>query len=121
MGLEADRQRDKHGVNRRQARLARLRCRQGRLEFFSRAWAGELVITGNTVKSVAPGLTETKSSGNANPPGFTSSARHLAGIPIGRFRQPHELAAAICFLLSEEAGFMRVDGGGSLGTGTGAA
>jgi 3-oxoacyl-[acyl-carrier protein] reductase len=34
--------------------------------------------------------------------------------------QPHELAAAICFLLSDDAGLitgqtLRVDGGGSIG------
>jgi 3-oxoacyl-[acyl-carrier protein] reductase len=94
------------------------------LEFCSRAWAGELASTGITVNSVAPGPTETKLFRDTNPPGSASSTRHLAGIPVGRFGQPHELAAAICFLLSEDAGFitgqtLRVDGGGSIGTGTG--
>ncbi|WP_445183605.1 SDR family oxidoreductase [Pseudonocardia sp. Cha107L01] len=90
------------------------------LEFCSRAWAGELASTGITVNSVAPGPTETKLFRDTNPEGSASAARHLAGIPVGRFGQPHELAAAICFLLSEDAGFitgqtLRVDGGGSIG------
>jgi NAD(P)-dependent dehydrogenase (short-subunit alcohol dehydrogenase family) len=94
------------------------------LEFCSRAWAGELASAGITVNSVAPGPTETKLFRDTNPPGSASSARHLAGIPVGRFGQPHELAAAICFLLSEDAGFitgqtLRVDGGGSLSVGPG--
>jgi 3-oxoacyl-[acyl-carrier protein] reductase len=90
------------------------------LEFCSRAWAGELASTGITVNSVAPGPTETKLFRDTNPAGSASAAGQLAGIPVGRFGQPHELAAAICFLLSEDAGFitgqtLRVDGGGSLG------
>ena len=75
---------------------------------------------GITVNSVAPGPTETKLFRDTNPEGSAGAARHLAGIPVGRFGQPHELAAAICFLLSEDAGFitgqtLRVDGGGSIG------
>jgi 3-oxoacyl-[acyl-carrier protein] reductase len=41
-------------------------------------------------------------------------------VPAGRFGQPHEIAAAIFYLLSDDAGFttgqtLRVDGGGSVG------
>jgi len=69
---------------------------------------------------VAPGPTETKLFRDTNPGGSASATRHLAGIPVGRFGQPHELAAAICFLLPEDAGFitgqtLRVDGGASIG------
>lgn len=44
----------------------------------------------------------------------------LSSIPLGRLGQPSEVAAAVCFLLSSQAGFLTghvldVDGGGSLG------
>jgi 3-oxoacyl-[acyl-carrier protein] reductase len=90
------------------------------LEFCSRAWAGELASSGITVNAVAPGPTETALFREHNPAGSSGAARYLAGLPVGRFGQPDELAAAICFLLGEDAGFitgqtLRVDGGGSIG------
>ncbi|MFF7191551.1 SDR family oxidoreductase [Streptomyces sp. NPDC008222] len=90
------------------------------LDFFTRAWAGELATEGITVNSVAPGPTETELFRQNNPPGSPGEARYLASVPLGRLGQPRELAAAVCFLLSEDAGFitgqtLRVDGGASVG------
>ena len=92
------------------------------LEFLARGWAAELAPKAITVNAVAPGPTETELFRENNPPGSPGEARYLAGVPMGRFGLPAELAAAVCFLLSEEAAFitgqtLRVDGGASIGRG----
>lgn len=86
------------------------------LDFCTRAWAGELADTGITVNSVAPGPTETELFRHNNPPGSPGESRYLDLVPLRRFGQPDELAAAVSFLLSDDAAFitghtLRVDGG----------
>ena len=90
------------------------------LDFCTRAWARELATTGVTVNSVAPGPTETETFRAGNPPGSPGESRYLHGVPQGRFAQPDEIAAAIAFLLSDDAAFitgqtLRADGGASVG------
>lgn len=85
----------------------------------TRVWALELAIFGITVNAVAPGPIETEMFRAIRPVGSKEEAELLSQIPLGRIGQPKEVAAAIAFLLSDEAGFITgqtlcVDGGGSL-------
>jgi len=64
----------------------------------ARSWASELAPRGITVNVVAPAATETPM---LKDPTRANVAPKLP--PIGRFIQPEEVAAAVAFLLSDEA------------------
>jgi NAD(P)-dependent dehydrogenase (short-subunit alcohol dehydrogenase family) len=87
---------------------------------FTRTWAVELAETGITVNAVAPGPIETELFRKNTPAGSEAERRFLSLIPMRRLGSPEEIAAAIAFLLSEEASYVTgqtlfVDGGGSIG------
>jgi NAD(P)-dependent dehydrogenase (short-subunit alcohol dehydrogenase family) len=87
---------------------------------FTRTWALGRAQTGITVNAVAPGPTETELFRQNTPAGSEAEQRFLSLVPMKRFGKPEELAAAVAFLLSEDAGFITgqtlfVDGGASVG------
>ncbi len=85
----------------------------------TRTWALELAPYGVTVNAVSPGPVETGLFRAEYPVGSEAEKAVLASIPMGRLAQAGEIAAAVLFLLSDEAAYITgqelgVDGGGSL-------
>lgn len=85
----------------------------------TRVWALELASFGITVNAIAPCPIETEMFRKIRPLGSEEEKELLACIPMGRVGEPKEIAAAIEFLLSDDAGFITgqtlcIDGGGSL-------
>src|SRR4051794_27772395 len=66
----------------------------------------ELAAHSTTANAIAPGPTETELFRADNPEGSEGEARHLARVPMKRFAQPSEIAAAIAFLAGEKAAFV---------------
>ena len=82
------------------------------------SWARELAPSGITVNTVAPGFIPVER--HADVPDEVKQA-YLASVPAGRMGTPADIAAAVSFLASEDAGFVTgqriiVDGGRSLST-----
>lgn len=95
---------------------------------FTKCLGLEVAEHGVRCNIVAPGSTQTQmlSSLWANEQGPDSSIKGVqhefrVGIPLGKLGQPNDVAAAVAFLLSEEAGHitmheLTVDGGATLGS-----
>lgn len=89
----------------------------------TRTWALELAPFGITANVVSPGPTATEMLRRNNLTGPDAEAnrrRFLADVPMRRFGEPAEIAAAIVFLLSRSASFitgqvLNVCGGSSVG------
>lgn len=84
-----------------------------------RSLAREFASRGITVNLVAPGPIETDMLTAA---GESTVAAMADAVPVGRIGQPDDVAAAVCFLASEQSGFITgvtlgVDGGLGMGGG----
>jgi NAD(P)-dependent dehydrogenase (short-subunit alcohol dehydrogenase family) len=71
---------------------------------FAKALAREVAANGITVNSVAPGIVRTDIRGGIE--SEEEEKRLAADIPAKRFCSAEEIAALICFLASEEAGYI---------------
>ena len=84
-----------------------------------RSAALELAPNRITVNAIGPGLVHTEMTDDlVRDP--EHGPRYLAGIPIGRFGRPEDVAAAVAYLASAEAGWVTghhliVDGGQTVG------
>ena len=71
---------------------------KGGIIAFTRTAAAELVHSGITVNTIAPGYTETDMF-DAVPPQLQTKIK--GGIPMGRFAHPEEIAKAVTFLVAD--------------------
>jgi 3-oxoacyl-[acyl-carrier protein] reductase len=97
---------------------------RGAVASWAKTLAGEVARDGITVNNVLPGATRTarleglfeqRARASGRPPSDIE-AEFLAEIPMGRFAEPAEIAAAVLFLASPAAGYitgvsLAVDGG----------
>lgn len=79
----------------------------------TKSYAREVASRGITVNAVAPGFIDTDMT-DAMPEG--AKDKIITGIPMGRTGKPEDVAEAVAFLASEQAGYitgevLRVDGG----------
>jgi len=80
---------------------------------FTRSVAKEVASRGITANAIAPGFIDTEMTQKLSP---NQRQELMARIPLGRLGSPEDVAAAVCFLASEEAGYitgqvLSVDGG----------
>ena len=76
---------------------------KGALAVFSNYMAAELGPQGITVNCVSPGMCETSLIGDISEKAQLMIARQT---PLRRLAKPDDVAAAVAYLVSEEAGFI---------------
>jgi NAD(P)-dependent dehydrogenase (short-subunit alcohol dehydrogenase family) len=86
------------------------------LAMLTKTAARALAGSGVRVNSVAPGFVRTKMAAATHGAGAGLPEALERRVPMGRFAEPDEIASAIAFLLSDQAGYvtgseLRVDGG----------
>ncbi|MDQ6982971.1 MAG: 3-oxoacyl-ACP reductase FabG [Mariprofundus sp.] len=76
---------------------------KGGVEAMTRSLAREIGSRGITVNAVAPGFIATDMTADL---GEDAHAQLTGQIPLGRLGQPEDIAAAVCFLASDAAGYI---------------
>ncbi len=99
--------------------LAAYAASKAALQAMTRVAALELAPHGVRANAVAPGIIATEMTVGADAPDAAEVARVVDRIPLGRMGTADEVAAAVAFLLSAEAGYITgttlvVDGGFSV-------
>lgn len=79
---------------------------KGALVSLTRSWALELGRDGVTVNVVAPGPVATDMFYKDNPADSPATKALPSAIPVGRIGTPADVAAAVNFLISDEASFI---------------
>ncbi|WP_404477534.1 SDR family oxidoreductase [Novosphingobium sp. BL-52-GroH] len=75
------------------------------VEGLTRSWAIEFADSAITVNAVAPGFIYSEMFERNNPPDSPQTQRDLSRVPLGRLGQADEVAAAVAYFLSDEAGY----------------
>ena len=76
---------------------------KGGVEAMTRSLAREIGSRNITVNAVAPGFIETDMTADL---GEDAHAQLTSQVPLGRLGQPEDIAAAVCFLASDAAGYI---------------
>lgn len=79
---------------------------KGALVSMTAVWALELAEYGVTVNAVAPGPIRTELFAAANPPDLPRTQAIIEAVPVGRLGEPEDIANAVAFFMSEDAGFV---------------
>jgi NAD(P)-dependent dehydrogenase (short-subunit alcohol dehydrogenase family) len=101
-----------------EANLAHYNASKGAIEALVRTAAFELAPLGIRVNAVAPSMVRTRAAFITHDP--VGGPEYLKRVPMGRFAEPEEIAAAVAFLASDEASYITgqtliLDGGLTLG------
>ncbi len=76
------------------------------LQGMTRTWALELGRHGITVNAIGPGPIRTSLFEAANPPDDPRTQAIIDAVPVRRMGTPEDIAAAVAFLTSDQAGFV---------------
>ncbi|WP_404478873.1 SDR family oxidoreductase [Novosphingobium sp. BL-52-GroH] len=75
------------------------------VESLTRSWALEFADSAITVNAVAPGFIHSEMFVRNNPPDSPQTQKDMSRVPLGRLGQGGEVAAAVNYFLSDEAGY----------------